>query len=161
MNISPIGFDTLPKATKWLLVCCAAGYVIHIFAGHITDPVLGLVPARITENFWLWQMCTYMFIHGSFFHFLFNSLMIWVFGRMFETEWGSVRFLLYFLATGLGAALMSVLISPHSSVPVIGASGFVYGPLTALAVIFPNATVYLYFLFPVKAVQMAVILAAI
>ena len=76
-----------------------------------------------------------------------------MFGRELESRWGTVFFLRYFFICGLGAALCVILLSPHSSVPTIGASGAIFGLLAAFALVFPDAVLYLYFLVPVKAWQ--------
>ncbi|MFH1618576.1 MAG: rhomboid family intramembrane serine protease [bacterium] len=160
MNITPIIFRDMPRATKGLITACIAAYVAGFFFGPLMNQVLGLVPYRVTHSFWLWQLFTYLFLHGGFLHLLFNVLMLWIFGRLLEARWGPGRFLRYFFITGLGAAALSVVLSPSSGIPVIGASGAVYGLLAAFAVLYPDATVYLYFLFPVTARQMALILGA-
>lgn len=159
MNIIPIAFNRLPKATRWIISACVCGYILQLLSGPWINAVLGLVPYRITRGFWLWQTVTYMFMHGGFLHLVFNLLMLWMFGRIIESAWGTKEFLRYFLITGIGAALFSVLFSPSSLRPVIGASGAVYGLLAAFGMMYPDATIYIYFLFPVTGRQMVIIFA--
>jgi membrane associated rhomboid family serine protease len=71
---------------------------------------------------------------------------------------GSRKFLIYFLGCGAAAALLTAAWTPGSPIPVIGASGAVYGLLGAFAFLYPAAQVYLYFLFPVSARTMAILL---
>ena len=87
-------------------------------------------------------------------HILLNMLMLWFFGSELESLWGRRAFLRYFAVTGIGAALVYVLFMPlidprSAQIPLVGASGAVYGVLTAYAVLYPRRKVLLYFLIPV------------
>ena len=103
-----------------------------------------------TPGFWIWQLITYSFLHGSFAHILFNMFILWMFGVQIENKWGSERFLTFYFVCVVGAALTHLLFV-SSPVPTIGASGGVYGVLLAFGMMFPNQPIYLYFLFPIKA----------
>lgn len=109
----------------------------------------------------IWQLLTYMFLHGGFFHILLNMFILWMFGSDLERTWGSKEFLKYYLICGIGAGLFNVLLQPNSMVPIIGASGAIYGVLVAFAVLFPNRLVYIYFLFPVKVKHLVIVLAGL
>jgi membrane associated rhomboid family serine protease len=121
----------------------------------------GLVPALVTHNFFIWQLFTYMFLHGGFFHLLFNMFILWMFGSEIEKMWGSREFLRYYFITGIGAGVLTVLTSWNSMIPTIGASGAIYGILVAFAVLFPNRLIYLYFLFPIKAKHLVIIFVVV
>jgi len=123
--------------------------------------LFGLVPLHVVRDRWVWQPVTYLFIHGGLMHLLFNLFALWMFGMPVESQWGEREFLKFFLICGLGAAAASVALAPHSMVPVIGASGPVYGLLVAFAMLYPDAVVYLYFLIPVKAAHMAILFGLI
>ena len=75
---------------------------------------------------------------------------LWMFGCELERHWGSKEFLRFFLVTGMGAGVLSIVFQPFSEIPTIGASGAIYGILMAFGLMFPERLVYLYFLFPVK-----------
>jgi membrane associated rhomboid family serine protease len=92
-----------------------------------------------------------MFLHGSFFHFLFNMFVLWMFGGQLERYWGSREFIKYYFITGIGAGLCTSVVNSSSFIPTIGASGAIYGLLLAYGLTFPNAIIYLYFLLPIKA----------
>jgi membrane associated rhomboid family serine protease len=154
-------FSDLPRVTKTVIAVSCAMYVLDMFLGPTIYVYLGLVPYLLTHKFWLWQPVTYMFLHGGFFHIFFNMFMMWMLGGLIEGAIGSKKFLVYFLVTGMGAALFNVLFAPNSMVPVIGASGAIYGLLLAFGMMYPNATVFLYFLIPVKAKYLAVVLGVI
>ena len=113
-------------------------------------PLFGLVPRSVAGNFMIWQPITYMFLHAGFWHVGMNMFVLWMFGSELEQNWGGSAFLRYYLITGAGAGLITVLFSLNSPVPVVGASGAIYGVLLAYGLAYPNRLVYLYFMFPVK-----------
>ena len=157
-NIAPMLFGSLPKATKSLIYICGGFFLLEFFLKDYLIYYLGLTPLRVTDSFWIWQIGTYIFLHGGFWHFFFNILMLWIFGRIVEDALGTKEFLLYFFMCGIGAGIISVLFSFGSARPIIGASGSIYGLMVAFAILYPKQIVYLYFLFPVKAWQMVAIL---
>jgi membrane associated rhomboid family serine protease len=118
---------------------------------------LGLIPEQVIGRGWVWQLVSYMFLHGSFFHILLNMLALWMFGSELEYLWGSKRFLQYYFITGIGAGLTNTLFQPHSLAPIIGASGAIYGLLLAYGMYFPDRRIYLYFLFPIPAKYFVII----
>jgi membrane associated rhomboid family serine protease len=149
-------FRELPPVTRGLVVACFAGWLARLLFPKVTL-YFGLVPVLFTGG-WLWQAVTYIFLHADIWHFIFNSFMIWMLGRIVEPAMGSRKFLIYFLGCGAAAALLTAAWTPGSPIPVIGASGAVYGLLGAFAFLYPAAQVYLYFLFPVSARTMAILL---
>ena len=117
---------------------------------------LGLLPGLVWHELYLWQLFTYIFLHGDIPHILFNLLALWMFGGELENLWGSRRFLFYFFFCGIGAGIITVLctiiLTPqYQLVPIIGASGAIYGILLAFGWLFPNRPIYIYFLFPIPA----------
>ncbi|HOI45204.1 MAG TPA: rhomboid family intramembrane serine protease [Candidatus Aminicenantes bacterium] len=91
---------------------------------------------------------TSMFLHGSFFHLAGNMLYLWIFGNNIEESLGAVKFLLFYVASGLAAGLSQVAFSPNSQIPMIGASGAIAGVLGAYFILYPHARVQtLVFLF--------------
>ena len=109
----------------------------------------GLVPCR------LMNLCAFppdqpapvftifssMFLHGGVFHVAGNMLYLWIFGKSCEDVLGHVRYALFYLLSGLAAAMTQVLAAPGSEVPIIGASGAVSGVLGAYLLLFPRARV--------------------
>jgi membrane associated rhomboid family serine protease len=130
---------------------------------------LGLRPATVIGGLAVWQLVTYLFLHGSFFHILFNMLTLWMFGVELERMWGTKYFTQYYFVTGIGAGLTQVILgvlpfgfADQFYYPVtIGASGAVYGLLLAYAMYFPHRPIYMYFVFPVPARIFVAILGAI
>jgi membrane associated rhomboid family serine protease len=109
----------------------------------------GAVPARITAALeagdYLGQailgMITSMFLHGGWLHLLGNMLFLWIFGNNVEDRIGRIPFLLFYLVGGIAAALSQVVIDPHSTVPLVGASGAIAAALGAYIVLFPGARI--------------------
>jgi len=92
-----------------------------------------------------YQFVTYMFLHGGFEHIFFNMFALWMFGRTLEYELGSRRFLVYYMACGIGAALIQTAVAYLMGEPmaVVGASGAVFGLLLAFGVLHPDAVIML------------------
>lgn len=84
---------------------------------------------------------TSMFMHANLLHIGFNMLFLWVFGNNVEDRLGRVRFPIFYVLCGVGAAYAHILASPDSAVPTIGASGAVSGILGAYMVVWPGATI--------------------
>jgi membrane associated rhomboid family serine protease len=135
-------------AGRLILTNVAAFVLQWLFRPHFTA-LFALTPRAVVENFYLWQLVTYMFLHGGFSHLLFNMLMLWFFGNALETVWGARQFLKYYIACGIGGGLFSMIFSYNHA--VLGASGAIFGVYLAYAMLFPDNYVYLYFLIPVKA----------
>ncbi len=115
-----------------------------------------------------YQLVTHMFMHGGFFHLFFNMYSLMIFGIVLEQVWGSKKFFIYYMITGLGAALLHSLVI-HIEVssllnavqagnigameqlerlkmtPTVGASGAVFGVLLAYGMLFPNNVLQLLF----------------
>ncbi len=115
------------------------------------EQLLGMVPVLIWQKGYLWQLVSYLFLHGGFFHLLFNMFGLWMFGSDIERLWGTRRFLTYYFFTGIGAGLFTLALTPSGVVPTIGASGAIYGILLAFAWFFPERRILLYFVFPIPA----------
>lgn len=101
----------------------------------------GLVPAELSRGQGLWSLVTSMFLHGGLLHLGGNMLFLWIFGDNLEEELGHGGFLLFYLASGVGAALAQWLAAPFSTVPMIGASGAIAGVMGGYLLLFPRARV--------------------
>jgi len=149
-----LGFNTsLPTGVKWLLIVNVGLYLVSLFdTSRILIGNLGLTPKLVLTGPLVYQVVTYMFLHdpGGILHILFNMFMLWMFGSEVERAWGTKRFLKFYFITGTAAGIFTVLVTPGSTIPVIGASGAVLAIMVAFAVMWPNRLVLLYFLIPVK-----------
>lgn len=129
---------------------------ILLFLGlrFFMDPDLLAVYYPTSSFFRPYQIVTHMFMHGSFMHLFFNMFALYMFGSPVEAVFGPQRFLFYYLATGLGAFVLHILVMywelqsgsiPASTVniPTVGASGAVFGLLVAYGMNFPNSVIQL------------------
>ena len=165
----PVQFSIAPftPAIKWIVILTAGCWLVLqlIVESLLKWPVtsfFAMVPADVLFEFKIWQVFSYMLMHSSqITHLLFNMLMLWFFGGELEQLWGSRRFVTYYVMTGVGAALIycfgmatySVISgdSRNLVVPVIGASGALYGVMLAYGILFGHRTVYFFMIFPMKA----------
>lgn len=109
-----------------------------------------------------YQVVTHMFMHGGFWHLLFNMYTLAIFGTVLERQWGANKFLLFYFVTGIGAALCHNLVlhlqishalasadmitaSSIMRIPTVGASGAIYGVLLGYGMLFPNSILQLIF----------------
>jgi membrane associated rhomboid family serine protease len=211
----PGRFEILPTVIKNLLIINALVFL----AQNVLNPIIGdKMEDFLALHYWgselfkPHQLITHLFMHGSMPHIFMNMLTLWMFGATLENIWGPKRFLIFYMACGLGAALchMGVLtyenmrlsndvhafldtptasnfyilqqkydltfrnykldhypstpeemqatrvflngaVAEYRDTATLGASGAVYGILFAFGYLFPNAAIYLYFLFPIKA----------
>ena len=145
------GGGSPPPMIKYLLIANVGVFLLQLILPREFTYYFGLVPAAISHNLYIWQFFTYMFLHGGFWHILFNMFILWMFGSDIERSWGSNEFLKFYILCGIGAGVLNYLFSINSSIPVIGASGAVYGVLVAYAMLYPNRLIYIWGVFPVKA----------
>jgi len=113
-QFQPTSFKVLPTVVKNLLIINGLFFLATItFDSALRFDLVkhfGLFYPE-SENFRIWQLVTYMFMHGGFTHILFNMFALWMFGNVLENVWGPKRFLNYYLVTGIGAALMQFLVA--------------------------------------------------
>ncbi len=151
----------LTPVIKNLMIIMGMVFLLQMFVTRWFDIYFGLVPFLVWKKYFLWQLFTYIFLHGGISHILFNLLALWMFGGELENYWGSRKFLGYFLFCGVGAGICTVIFTPYQFIPVIGASGAIYGILLAFGWLFPNRLIYIYFLFPIPAKYMVIIFGLI
>jgi membrane associated rhomboid family serine protease len=162
------GPGPITPAVKWLIITNIVMFAASLISPRIID-VLGLIPVSVITRQWLWQLVTYMFLHGGPAHILFNMLAVWMFGVELERLWGTRFFLKYYAITGVGAGLTVLVVSlvPLDwtsfayRVPTIGASGAVFGLLMAFAFYYPDRPILMFLLFPIPAKYFVVIVGAI
>lgn len=155
------GRPGMGSAVKYLLIANAALFFVELVTRMHIIRWLGLTPAYIWHKGYIWQLVTYMFLHGGIFHLAINMFVLWMFGSELERTWGSNQFLKYYFLTGVGAGILSVIVTPNSTIPTVGASGAIFGLLVAYAMVYPNRLIYLWFFIPIKAKYLALILGAI
>ena len=132
---------SMPPVTQALLLLNVAAFCIDLFLGPWFQRLFALWP--LGGAFMPWQVVTYSFLHGSITHLFFNMLGLWMFGAELERLWGPKRFLQFYFASVLTAALAQLLIAGFSGsqTPTVGASGGLFGLLLAFGMMFPNRTI--------------------
>jgi len=151
--------NSAPVVTVALIVLNALFFVYQISleaggadgarAGQAFIDEFGLVPCRLTGACRvgpelpspILTIFTSMFMHGGLFHIGGNMLYLWIFGNNVEDTLGHGRYLLFYLLSGIAAALAQTAVGPSSMVPMVGASGAVSGVLGAYLLLFPHAHV--------------------
>jgi len=144
-----------------------------ILRNEIITTLFGLVPELIITKFFVWQPFTYMFLHSAdgVMHIVFNMLLLWWIGAELEQLWGRKFFLTYYLVCGFGAGVIYTIavflfylatgrVQPLL-LPVVGASGAIFGLMLAYGIVFGERIVYFFFIFPMKARYFIMILGAI
>ena len=166
----------LPFVVKNLIIINAIVFVVTMFAQNFMYGTFSLF--YFTSPFFKpFQLITYMFMHGGFWHIFFNMFSLYMFGSVIESYWGGKKFFLYYMICGIGAGLINELVmylqiafaetpglveAAINRVPTVGASGAIYGLLLAYGMMFPNNV--LQFVFPpiaMKAKWMVIIFGAI
>lgn len=149
-------WEQLPPVTRNMLAITAVvGLADFVLGSFGIDLVywLGLMNIGWSSfhgagSFHIWQPLTYMFMHSNVWHWICNMLAVWMFGMTIEREWGSKKYLIYYLVCGIGAAIVQELVwmmTTHGPAVTIGASGAVFGILFAFAWLFPEQKMFLLF----------------
>jgi len=151
-NLSP---KRQPSVIRTLILANIAAYILHYF---FIGPAMGnikflktfaFVPKQALGEGHIWQFVTYMFLHGeNLFHIFINMFLLYMFGSRLEQTMGKGRFLALYFICGIGAALLH---SAMTHLPVVGASGAVFGVLAGYAYFFPNSKIFVLGIIPVKA----------
>ncbi len=157
-NSAKRGFMRMPIAIRTIIVINAMMFFIQLLFQGLTGisltVYLGFIPDLWTTISQPWRIVTYMFLHSlsNPFHFIFNMLWLWWMGRPVEEAIGPRSFLTVYFGAGLAGALIDVIVSlTGNPVPVIGASGAVYGIMVAFAMLFPRTPIMLFLLPPIEA----------
>ena len=164
-------------AVFWIIgINVAIFAAINLLGGELLFflyKVMPMRPFRITQDGWIWTFITYMFMHGDFWHILFNMLALFIFGTHVERQMGSKEFVLYYLVTGALAGVFSFVVYYFISInsgntwevlsrlpalhpyrygiALIGASGALFAVELAYAVFFPDSVIYIWGILPLRA----------
>lgn len=160
-------FNRIPPVVKNLIILNVMMFLITLLTGNFMYEKFSLFYFQ-SPLFKPYQIITHMFMHGGFFHILFNMYTLFIFGSVLENVWGGKKFLLYYLVTGVGAAIIHSLVMYMEAsslaqameagnflaqekmfalmrTPTVGASGAIYGLLLAYGMLFPNNVMQLLF----------------
>ena len=153
--------SSIPTATRNIIIINVLVMIMTSLNGNMMYEKFALFYPTSPFFRW-WQPVTHMFMHGGFFHLLFNMYTLFIFGSVLERVWGPKKFLIFYFATGLGAAAIhtgvewiqmqswiaqaaegtqSALMAIHTMkmTPTVGASGAIYGVLMGYAMLYPDS----------------------
>ena len=148
----------IPTLTKNLLIINVLAYAAGLAVQRYVDlnDIMGL-HFMLAPDFHVWQLVTYMFMHGGFLHLFFNMFALWMFGCIVENTMGTRRYALYYLACGIGAGLfqeaaqlVQFYTTAESSIEgfgtwtTVGASGAVYGILLAFVMNYADERIFIF-----------------
>ena len=159
--------NRFPAGLKWLLIVNIGIFLLNYLlrASNISIVQdLALVPAQVVQTFAIWQLVTYLFLHATISHILWNMLALWMFGAEIERMWGTAKFIRYYFICGISAGVTVVLAAylfGGVNTPTIGSSGAIYAILVAYAILFPDRTILFGFLIPMKSKYFVMIIGAI
>lgn len=164
-----------PTVKKIMILTIGLWLIVQVFLGQFLGVnqwrILILTPELVIEKFYVWQLLTYQFFHAlSPSHLIFNMLMLWFSGGELEERWGKKFFIFYYLGSGIGAALIYCFgvgiysaitgVRTPLTIPVLGASGALFGLLVAYGILFSDRVIYFMGLFPLKARYFVILLGA-
>jgi len=137
---------SFPIVNLSIIIICS---LVWLYEVSLSDEELqafiyqyGLVPAYLFER--PQSLLTHMFLHGSWLHIIGNMWFLWVFGDNVEDRLGRVKYLIFYILSGLGAAIIQTLVSllfGGEKLPMVGASGAISGVLGAYLWMFPHARI--------------------
>jgi len=148
----------LTPAVKWLLIANVGVYIIQALSRNPAafEEWFALTPALVVKKFMVWQVFTYMFLHGGLFHILINMLVLYMFGGEVERAMGTRGFVRFYFITGIVAGLTGFIFAYNYK--IVGASGAIFAVLVAFATFYPEARVLFMFIFPMKAKHMVLLI---
>jgi membrane associated rhomboid family serine protease len=130
--------ERFPAVTVAIIVVNALVFVAELSGGEAFVMRWSEVPATIVAGHRWITLLTMMFMHGGWMHIIGNMVFLWAFGPEIEDSMGPVRYLVFYLLSGLAASLSQIAIAPHSTVPNLGASGAIAGVMGAFLITYPR-----------------------
>ena len=144
--------------TPWVKRLIAANVIVFFLQNTVrglTD-TLAFVPAYVLDR--PWTVITYMFVHASITHILFNMIALYFFGPRVEERLGANRFLVLYFLSGITGAILSFVFAPYAA--IVGASGAIFGVLVAFARYWPRERIYIWGVLPIEA-RLLILLAVL
>jgi membrane associated rhomboid family serine protease len=189
-NYSAIGggFKSIPPVVKWLLIINFAVFIVGNlifppsivetatlktgevvqFKINLLDKYFSVYPKTTGMALQLWRVVTYQFLHGGLWHIVFNLMVLYFMGPFVERAWGSKAFLKFYLICGAAGGVIYTLLVKLGiltpPLPMVGASGGIYGLMAAIVIMYPRMKVLLYGIIPMTMtwlVSLAVIFSLI
>jgi len=127
-----------PIVTTSIIVVNVVVFLLELMEGEAFVKQWALVPADIASGHHLVTIITAMFMHGGWMHIIGNMIFLWAFGPQIEDAMGPIRYLIFYLASGVVASMAQVAAIPTSTVPNLGASGAIAGVMGAFPINYPS-----------------------
>jgi len=152
--------------TLWLIIINFAVFFAQLLLsnvdfiadsyGEVVTDIFGLNIKTILTRGYFWQFFTYMFVHANFIHIFYNMFGLLIFGPKIESTMGKNKFRRYYIICGIFSSIFYTLITTLaagiSDIPMVGASGAIFGVLTAYGLMYPKDTIYVQFFIPMPAI---------
>ena len=145
--VQGMGFDTGVLADSVCRLGAIPAEITGRTAGYDGVDLGEDLPPCVFGGLTYGAMATSMFLHGSWLHLIANMWFLWLFGNNVEDSMGKVRFVFFYLITGLAAAAAHVFVTPGSPVPMVGASGAISGVMGGYLVLYPRTRIETLFIF--------------
>lgn len=134
------------KVTGILILLNTLIFIVTAFIGQPMYDMLAMYHPS-TGMFNPFQILTHMFMHGGLLHLFFNMFVLWQFGVGMERLWGSRKFLIFYIVSGIGAVILhTFLMTGNMTIPMVGASGAIYGVVAGHIAMYPNTSMSIIFL---------------
>lgn len=130
------------RITTALIGINVAMFILQVAIAPFTS-LFWLVPSEALSGAW-WQFITYMFMHGGAMHIMINMFVLFIFGVTIENALGERRYLTLYLISGIGSAFLYLLLMGISDIPMLGASGAVFGVMAAFGFMFPKEKIIIF-----------------
>jgi membrane associated rhomboid family serine protease len=147
------------RITIFLLVANIAVFILQGFFPGFTQ-AFALTPAIAMEGAY-WQFISYMFLHGGSLHIFLNMFVLIIFGFGVERALGTQKYLALYFISGLGSAFLHIFLTGESMIPMLGASGALFGVLTAYGFLFPKNWIIMFPGIPMPAIAAVFVFAGI
>jgi membrane associated rhomboid family serine protease len=151
------------KITFVLIIVTFLIFALQIATDIENGPItnnFSLIPSRALLGAW-WQFFTYMWLHADFMHIFVNMFVLAMFGIIVETKIGRKCFLALYILAGLGSAWLHIALTGISDIPMLGASGAVFGIMTAFGILFPKQIIIIFPGIPMPAIFAVIVLGII
>jgi membrane associated rhomboid family serine protease len=130
--------EHFPAVTVGIIIVNVFVFILELSGGEAFVLRWSEIPATIIAGHHWITILTAMFMHAGWMHIIGNMVFLWAFGPEIEDSMGPVRYLVFYLLSGLAASLAQIAIMPHSNVPNLGASGAIAGVMGAFLVTYPR-----------------------
>ncbi|MGQ9513771.1 MAG: rhomboid family intramembrane serine protease [Thermoproteota archaeon] len=148
MNLSRYHFESA-RVSYFLIGINVAVYMMELIVGQeLIFYQLGLVPIILKTDWNVYTLLTSIYLHVDPLHLIMNVFALWIFGPACEREMGERKFLIFYNVAGIAGGIAHVIAYPYSFIPIMGASGAIFGIVAAFAVLFPLRPILVFFFFP-------------